>query len=125
MKSGELTILLAEDDHFLATALGDKLTREGFRVFKAKDGEEALTLARVEKPDLVLLDLIMPRKNGFQTLEELKKDADTAAIPVLILSNLGQESDIAKAKSLGAIDYLVKSDWPMSEVVARIKKVLD
>ena len=117
-------ILLAEDDHFLSVALGDKLEREGFTVFKSLNGAETLIKAKESKPDLILLDLIMPQKTGFQVLEELKQDEELKTVPVIILSNLGQESDIEKAKSLGAVDYLVKSDVQMGEVVAKLKTYL-
>ena len=124
MEKVKYKILLAEDDKFLSIALGDKLEREGFVVIKAPNGLEALDLIRSEKPDLILLDLIMPQRTGFQVLEELKKDAELAKIPVVILSNLGQESDRQKAKELGAVDYLVKSDVQMGEVVEKLKTYL-
>lgn len=117
-------ILLVEDDKFLATAIGDKLTREDFEVSHAVNGVEALNFARAKTPDLVLLDLIMPQKTGFEVLAELKLDAKLKNVPVIILSNLGQDTDIAKAKSLGAVDYLVKSDVQLKEVVEKIKQVL-
>lgn len=114
-------ILLVEDDKFLSTALGDKLTREGFVVIKTTNGQEALAKIRLERPDLVLLDLIMPQKNGFEVLAEMKLEPLTKHIPVIVLSNLGQEADIKKAKDLGASDYLVKSDVEMKTVVEKIK----
>lgn len=117
-------ILLAEDDKFLSIAMGDKLTREGFTVIHAVNGLEAVTKAKAEHPDLILLDIIMPQKTGFEVLAELKLDPATRAIPVIILSNLGQEADIKKARDLGAIDYLVKSDVEMKMVVEKIKEEL-
>ncbi len=117
-------ILLVEDDKFLSTALGDKLTREGFTVIKAANGEEALAKVRLARPDLVLLDLIMPQKTGFEVLADLKLEPNTKNIPVIVLSNLGQEVDIKKAKELGARDYLVKSDVEMKTVVEKIKAEL-
>ncbi|MEK7586598.1 MAG: response regulator [Patescibacteria group bacterium] len=124
MEKVKYKILLAEDDKFLSIALGDKLEREGFIAIKAPNGLEALGLIRSEKPDLILLDLIMPQRTGFQVLEELKKDAELAKIPVVVLSNLGQEPDREKAKALGAVDYLVKSDVQMGEVVEKLKTYL-
>lgn len=124
MNEDKHKILLVEDDKFLATALGDKLEREGFQVARATTGVAALEAARASRPDLVLLDLIIPQKSGFQVLTELKADAALASIPVIILSNLGQEADIEKAKALGAADYFIKSDVQMKEVVARIKTYL-
>ncbi|MBI2100933.1 MAG: response regulator [Candidatus Vogelbacteria bacterium] len=117
-------ILLVEDDKFLSTALADKLAREGFTVTKAVNGEEALAKVRLARPDLVLLDLIMPQKTGFEVLAELKLEPSTKDIPVIVLSNLGQEVDIKKAKDLGARDYLVKSDVEMKTVVEKIKAEL-
>ncbi len=117
-------ILLAEDDKFLSIALGDKLAREGFFVIKALNGAEALAKIRLEKPDLILLDIIMPQKSGFEVLAEMKLDPLMKNIPVIVLSNLGQESDIKKAKALGARDYLVKSDVEMKTVVEKIKAEL-
>src|SRR3989344_4921598 len=117
-------ILLAEDDKFLSTAMGEKLTREGFTVLRASNGLEAVALAKAEQPDLVLLDIIMPQKTGFEVLSELRLDPATRNIPVIVLSNLGQEVDIKKARDLGAIDYLVKSDVEMQMVVAKIKEEL-
>lgn len=117
-------ILLVEDDKFLSLALGDKLTREGFTVVKAANGEEALAKVRLERPDLILLDLIMPQKTGFEVLADIKLEPSTRDIPVIVLSNLGQEVDIKKAKDLGASDYLVKSDVEMRTVVEKIKAEL-
>ena len=124
MANTKYKVLLAEDDKFLSVALGDKLEREGFEVVKAPNGLEAMNLITQEHPDIILLDLIMPQRTGFQVLEALKLDADLAKIPVVVLSNLGQESDREKAKNLGAVDYLVKSDVQMGEVVERIKTYL-
>ncbi len=117
-------ILLAEDDKFLSTAMGDKLTREGFMVLHASNGVEAVVIAKAEHPDLILLDIIMPQKTGFEVLTELRLDPATHDIPVIVLSNLGQEVDIKKARDLGAIDYLVKSDVEMKTVVEKIKEEL-
>ena len=117
-------ILLVEDDKFLSVALGDKLTREGFTIIKAVNGQEALAKVRTQRPALILLDLMMPQKNGFEVLAELKLDETTKNIPVIILSNLGQEADIKKAKELGVREYLVKSDVEMKTVVEKIKAEL-
>lgn len=114
-------ILLAEDDKYISLAYKDGLERNGFGMVIAFDGIEAVKKIRSEKPDLVLLDLIMPNKNGFEVLEEIKKDKAIKDIPVIILSNLGQESDIEKGKALGAADYLIKSNISMKEVIIKIK----
>ena len=115
-------ILLAEDDKFISRAYQDGLTRAGFEVVPAVNGQEAIDKVKSEKPDLVLLDLIMHKKNGFEVLEEIKAD-QTLKMPVIILSNLSQDSDIEKAKELGAVDYIVKSNFSMKEVIKQIEKV--
>ena len=115
-------ILLAEDDKFIARAYQDGLSRAGFEVVLAVNGQEAIDKVKSEKTDLVLLDLIMPKKNGFEVLEEIKADK-TLKMPVIILSNLSQDSDIEKAKELGAAGYIVKSNFSMKEVIEKIEKV--
>lgn len=117
-------ILLVEDDKFLINALGDKLRQENYNVVKATNGLEALNKLREVQPDLILLDLIMPGKNGFETLEEIKKDPKLKNIPVIVLTNLGQQTDIKLCKELGAVDYLVKSDTSLKEVIEKIKPYL-
>ncbi len=117
-------ILLAEDDKYISRAYKDGLERAGFKVIIAFDGEEAMQKIKAEKPDLVLLDLVMPVKNGFEVLEELRIDGELSEIPVVILSNLGQESDIKKGKELGAVDYLIKANFSMKEVIEKVKEHL-
>ena len=114
-------ILLAEDDKFINRAYTDGLTQAGFEVISTHDGQEALEKIKSEKLDLILLDLVMPIKNGFEVMEEIKPDKELNKIPIIILSNLGQESDIEKGKSLGAVDYLIKSNFSMKEVIDKIK----
>ena len=97
------------------------LTRAGFIVAHAESGRDALSLATKNKPDLILLDVILPEKNGFEVLEELKMNKDLKNIPVMIMSNLGQEKDKARGKELGAIEYIVKSDYSMQAVINLIK----
>lgn len=111
-------ILIAEDEKALARALELKLTSAGFIISVAHDGEEALAKILAEKFDLVLLDLVMPKKDGFSVLENLKAKGNTT--PVIVSSNLSQEEDFQKAKSLGAVDYFIKSDTPLSEIVNKI-----
>jgi len=115
-------IVLVEDDKYIARAYKAGLERAGFEMFMATDGAEGLEKIKSEKPDLVLLDLIMPVKNGFEVLEELKMNDELKNIPVVILSNLGQDSDVARGKALGAVDYLIKTDWSMQEVVEKVKE---
>lgn len=114
-------ILLAEDDRFISRAYTDGLERIGFEVATAFDGAEALEKIKTNIPDLVLLDLIMPEKNGFEVLEELRMNKKLEDIYVIILSNLGQSSDIEKAKDLGAVDYLIKTNFSMKEVIEKVK----
>ena len=117
-------ILLVEDDKFITKAYVDGLSRTGFVVTAASDGNQALIALKQDKPDLVLLDLIMPEKNGFETLAEIKADESLKDIPVVVVSNLGQDSDIVEAKKLGAIDYLIKSDYSIDEVAKKIRQYL-
>jgi DNA-binding response OmpR family regulator len=117
-------ILLVEDDGFLASIYAQKLELEGYDVSLATNGEDGLRLAQKDKPDLVLLDLIMPKLDGFQTLERLKADAATKNIPVLILSNLGQREDVERCMTLGAAGYLIKAHSLPGETIAKVKTLL-
>jgi len=118
-------ILLVEDDRFLRRAAEAALRRHGFTVLTAADGEEGLRLAQAEKPDLVLLDLIMPGLQGFEVLKVLKADAATSSIPVIVLSNLGQDSDVQHAMAAGAMDYLIKANLALDMLIARVKIVFE
>lgn len=117
-------ILIVEDDEFLSGMYVTKFSLEGFAVVYALDGEEGINKARQEKPHLILLDLLLPKKDGFEVLEELKQDQETKAIPVILLTNLSQESDIKRGKELGAADYLIKAYNIPSEVVKKVKTLL-
>lgn len=119
--SEEKTILLIEDDKYICRAYQEGLERAGFKVSVALDGMEGWKRVQTDKPDLILLDLIMPLKNGFEFLEDLKMNKEFSKIPVIILSNLGQGSDIQKGKELGAVDYLVKTNFSMREVIEKVK----
>ena len=123
MENGK-TILLVEDDKFISRAYRAGIGGEGFKVITAYTGVEGMAKAKRERPDLILLDLVMPMMDGFDLLKDLKKDPETKNIPVVILSNLGQESDIQKGKALGAADYLVKANWSMKDVIAKVKEHL-
>ena len=118
------TILLAEDDRILRKAGEATLKKRGYAVIAAVDGEDALAKARAHKPDLILLDVIMPKMQGFEVLANLKNDAATRDIPVIMLSNLQDESDVRKATDGGALDYLVKSNVPLEVLAARIAEAL-
>ncbi|KPJ57118.1 hypothetical protein AMJ49_02345 [Parcubacteria bacterium DG_74_2] len=117
-------ILMIEEDKFLRKIYKNKLTLAGFQFVEAINGIEGLNKILHEKPDLVLLDIILPRKNGFDVLIDMKTNSATKKIPVIILSNLGQESDIKRGLALGAEDYLVKTEIPLSEVVNKVKECL-
>lgn len=115
-------ILIAEDEKPMARALEAKLLRSDFDVRVAYDGEEALEILKNDPCDLIILDIMMPKKNGFEVLEELKKEK--SKIPVIISSNLGQDNDIKTALELGAKGYFVKSETPIMEIVKIVQKTL-
>ena len=117
-------ILLVEDDRFLIKAVYTKLTQKGFEVILANDGDEAISKAKTEKPEIVLLDMVLPKKSGFEVLRELKGNPETASIPVFILSNLAQDQDIQEGKALGAEDYIVKSNTSLSAIVDKVANFL-
>ena len=117
-------ILLAEDDRILRRAGEVTLRRQGYTVVVAVDGEDALAKAREHKPDLILLDVIMPKIGGFEVLARLQSDDETRHIPVIMLSNLGQASDVQHAVARGARDYLVKSNIAPDQLAARIAAAL-
>ena len=121
MKNAIKKILIAEDEKPMANAMETKLTSEGFEVKIVEDGDEALNLLKKEKFDLFLLDLIMPKVDGFSVLEEMKEKK--IKVPVIILSNLSQEEDIKKTKALGAKGYFIKSNMSLGEIVSQIKKL--
>lgn len=118
-----LKLLIVEDDEFLQKILLTKFSREGFDVTTASDGEKALEALTKDKPQLVLLDLILPKMTGFDVLAEMRVRPDFQKLPVIILSNLGQEEDIKRAKELGALDFLVKADISVNEVVRKVKEL--
>ena len=117
-------ILIIEDDKFLLKLYGDKLRRAGFEVFESLTGEEGLNKTSVNKPDLIILDLILPSKSGFEILSELKLDPKTRNIPVIILTNLEQKSDIKRGLEMGAVTYLVKTDFSTNELPQLVKENL-
>ena len=117
-------ILVIEDDMFLAQLLTNRIAKVGVKVLRASDGDDGLKMLKEEKPDLVLLDLILPRKSGFELLEEMRADPTLQETPVIIISNLGQESDIAKGKELGAVEYFIKAKTSIDDLVERVKVIL-
>ena len=118
-------ILIVEDDQFLLEMYVIKLEKEGFNVLSAVDGEEGLKVAQKDIPNLILLDLNLPKMDGLQVLTELKKDENTKNIPVIVLTNYAQKDDIDKCLDLGADSYLIKAHFVPSEVIGKIKKVLN
>ena len=117
-------ILIVEDDKFLRELIARKLTAENYQTVEAIDGEEGLKKIKEEKPDLVLLDLILPGIDGFEVLSKIKEDPSLASIPVIILSNLGQREDVERGMKLGAVDYLVKAHFTPNEIIEKVKAAL-
>lgn len=113
-------VLIAEDDRFLGIAYKAKFTKNGFDVQIATDGVEALNILQTFTPDAILLDLVMPNKDGFATLEEIRKQEKLKNIPVIVASNLGQKEDLDRAMSLGATDYIIKSDYSLDAIIEKI-----
>ena len=119
----QFKILLVEDEKFLSTILMNRLVKEGFLITQAFDGEEALTILKTERPNLIVLDLILPKKSGFEVLESISADPQINQIPVVILSNLGQEGDIEKTKALGAMEYHIKLNTSVDNFVEIVKNI--
>ena len=117
-------ILVVEDDKYLTGAYVTKLSKTGFEVKTAGDGDEALRILNDFIPDLILLDLVMPHKDGFATLAEIKANAKWKHIPIIVATNLSLQEDIDRAMKLGAQDYVVKSDMTVDDFVRKIKMVL-
>ena len=120
-----IKILVIEDDKFLRELIVRGLKKEKFEVVFAIDGEEGVKKTEEEKPDLILLDLMLPGIDGFEVLEQIKKNSSIASIPVIILSNLGQKDDIDRGIELGAVDFLVKAHFTPGEIVTKVKAVLE
>lgn len=116
-------ILLVEDDPFLSSLLKNRLLKEKFDVSLARDGDEAINFLKSNKPDLVLLDLILPKKSGFEVMEEIRSDSQLNAseISIIIISNLGQPEDVQRGQELGAVEYFVKAKTSIDDLVEKIK----
>lgn len=108
----------------MQNALGSYLGAEGFEVKAAGDGEVGVQMALTEKPDLILLDIVLPKKDGYEVLTEIRANESTKHTPIVLLTNLGSISDVEKALELGATTYLVKADYKLEEVTAKIKEIL-
>lgn len=119
------TILIVEDEQTLLKLLQKTFEKEGIDVVAALDGEKGISLAKEKKPDLILLDIILPKKSGFDVLEELKQDSKTKNIPVIVLTNLSEVSDVEKVLELGAVTYLIKQNYKLEEIVEKAKEMLN
>jgi two-component system phosphate regulon response regulator PhoB len=124
MPDKQIHVLIVEDDTFLAGIYQKKFEMEGFKVSVSGDGEKGLTDVKKKKPNIVLLDILLPKMDGFGVLEKLKADAATKKIPVILLTNLGQKDDVEKGLEAGAVDYLIKAHFKPSEVVEKVRAVL-
>ncbi len=116
--------MIVEDNELISKVYQTKFIKEGFEIFLARDGEEAVKKITTEKPDMILLDLMIPKKDGFGVLEDIKKIPVLAKIPVIVLSNLGQQKDKDRALELGANEYLIKVDSSIQEIVDKVKGYL-
>lgn len=115
-------VLLIEDEELMITLLQKRLERDGYEVFVARDGVEGMDQMREEKPDLILLDIVMPRMGGFEVIEEMGKDKKLKKIPVIIISNSGQPVEIDRARKEGVKDWLIKTEFDPQEVLDKVKK---
>jgi len=125
METTKAKILLIEDDTFLARMYKSKLNTENFEVLVAYDGEKGYAMALNDSPTAILLDIVLPKMDGYQVLKKLKDSEKTRYIPVILLTNLGQKDDIDRGLALGAKDYLIKAHFTPTEVVDKIKKVIE
>lgn len=117
-------ILIIEDESSLQDSLGEFLSMEKFETVSAFNGEDGIALAKKEKPDLILLDIVLPKKNGFEVLEEIKKNKETEKIPVILLTNLESTEDVNRAFDFGVTTYLIKSSYTLEDIVRKIKENL-
>lgn len=119
------TVLIIEDDFYVTRAYSIKLEKEGINVMSVSDGEAAVDLLKKNNlPDLIVLDLMLPKKSGFEVLSEIRANAQWKNVPVIVLSNIGAHEDVKKIKELGIVEYLVKADIGIDEVVEKVKKYL-
>ena len=118
-------ILIIEDEEVLLELLQKELTQENYQIDVARDGQEGLNKAKENKPDLILLDIIMPKMGGFEVIEKMNQDEELKSIPIIIISNSGQRVELDRVKELGVKDWLIKTDFDPKEVVAKVKKQLE
>lgn len=124
MAKDGIHVLLVEDDSFLSNIYKTKFEMEGFKVTPAEDGALGFELAKKKSPDIILLDILLPKMDGFTVLQKLKEDSSTADIPVILLTNLGQKDDVDKGLQLGAVDYLIKAHFKPAETVEKVRAAL-
>jgi len=124
MPEDKVFVLIVEDDVFLADIYKKKFEMEGFKVGVSENGEKALVDIKKKSPNIILLDILLPKLDGFAVLEKIKADKATSGIPVILLTNLGQKDDVEKGLEMGAEDYLIKAHFKPSEVVDKVRKVL-
>jgi DNA-binding response OmpR family regulator len=124
-EKAKIHVLIVEDDAFLANIYKTKFEMEGFKVSTSENGEAGLSDIKKKKPDIVLLDILLPKMDGFAVLERLKADNEAKNIPVILLTNLGQKDDVQKGLEMGAVDYLIKAHFKPSEVVEKVRKILN
>ncbi len=124
MSNDSKKILIVEDDKFLRELIARKLSKMGYDIIQAVDGEKGLESIKENKPDVVLLDLILPGIDGFEVLSRVGKDSELSQIPILVLSNLGQKEDVEKALGLGAVDYLIKAHFTPEEIIEKLNQAL-
>lgn len=117
-------ILIVEDEEIMLDLLQRKLKAHGYEVLVARDGEEGLRLIKAEKPDLIIMDLVMPKMDGFMVMEEIQKDEGLKKIPLIVVSNSGQPVELGRVKDLGAKDWLIKTEFNPQELVEKIKNQL-
>lgn len=113
-------VLLVEDEEIMINLLQKKLIQEGYEVSIARNGEEGLSMIKEVKPDIILLDIIMPKMSGFEVMEEMRKDTELKKIPIVVISNSGQPVELDKAKELGARDWLIKTEFDPQEVIEKV-----
>lgn len=113
-------ILLVEDDSFLSSLLKNRFIKEGLNVVHAHDGQEAIDVLKSSKPDVILLDLILPKKSGFEVMETMRQDPQLENAPIIIISNLGQPEDVQRGQELGAVEYFVKAKTSIDDLVNNV-----
>ena len=118
-------ILLIEDEELIISLLQRKLEKEGYQVSVARNGVEGMEKMREDKPDLILLDIVMPRMGGFEVMGEMRKEKELRVIPIIIISNSGQPVELDRAKKMGVRDWLIKTEFDPKEVLSKVKKQID